>query len=278
VAKQTTYTYIPRPKTLKRCEADGCGAEYYTHCSHSRFCTEKCQRKNEIRTRRISQVFKCKGCGEDFYPKLRDRTTYCTRECAFAHAGRIKELRAFLKSLRQPQPPSRAKLNRILKVYKPKPKPDRYLSCAGCGKPLFVPSGKRKRLCAPCAEERHRECKARSRHKDPMRKKSHKARCIAAGTSYENIHRRVVFERDGYKCQICGCNTPRRYVGTNHHRAPTLDCILAISNGGSYTYDNVQCACRQCNSHKSNKYTYGQMNLFPNPKQYQRVGGRGRKK
>jgi 5-methylcytosine-specific restriction endonuclease McrA len=67
---------------------------------------------------------------------------------------------------------------------------------------------------------------------------------------YEPIDPMRVFTRDGWRCQLCGCATPLRLRGQTADRAPELDHIVPLSCGGSHTHDNVQCACRSCNSAK----------------------------
>lgn len=69
-----------------------------------------------------------------------------------------------------------------------------------------------------------------------------------------------VFERDGWRCQLCGCRV--RQTGSNYHfdRA-TMDHIVPISRGGRHTYANIQTACNLCNSKKSAK-SAGQFRLF----------------
>jgi hypothetical protein len=74
----------------------------------------------------------------------------------------------------------------------------------------------------------------------------------------------AVLERDGYRCQICGKDTPRHLRGKQIHNAPELDHILPLSRGGTHTWDNVQCACRACNREKHSK-PFGQLQLFPRP-------------
>jgi len=70
-----------------------------------------------------------------------------------------------------------------------------------------------------------------------------------------------VFDRDGWRCQICMVKTPRSKRGSLHDRAPELDHILPLSKGGDHSYANTQCACRKCNGLKGSKI-YGQMPLF----------------
>jgi 5-methylcytosine-specific restriction endonuclease McrA len=71
-----------------------------------------------------------------------------------------------------------------------------------------------------------------------------------------------VFERDGWKCQICGKQTPRARRGYRYSNAPELDHRIPISKGGPHTYGNTQCACRACNLEKSNRSNVGQLPLL----------------
>src|SRR5690606_14803487 len=82
------------------------------------------------------------------------------------------------------------------------------------------------------------------------------------GVPYEPVNVLLVFERDGWRCQICGKDTPQSRRGTNYSNAPELDHRIPISKGGPHTYDNVQCACRECNGRKSNRTEEGQINMF----------------
>lgn len=55
--------------------------------------------------------------------------------------------------------------------------------------------------------------------------------------------RRLVFERDGYRCVTCGTSDDL-----------TLDHIVPWSLGGSDTPDNLQTLCRVCNSRKGTRH------------------------
>lgn len=59
-----------------------------------------------------------------------------------------------------------------------------------------------------------------------------------------------VFDRDGWKCQLCGRIAPKRLRGTNEPMAPELDHIIPLAVGGQHTYENTQCAHRSCNMAK----------------------------
>src|SRR5690606_20192230 len=66
----------------------------------------------------------------------------------------------------------------------------------------------------------------------------------------------VVFERDGWACRYCGCDTPRALRGTYDGNAPELDHRVPLSRGGSHTYDNAATSCRDCNILKSSMTEY----------------------
>ena len=71
-----------------------------------------------------------------------------------------------------------------------------------------------------------------------------------------------IFERDGWRCQICGISTPKQHHASNKWTAPELDHIVPVTRGGTHTRDNVQCLCRRCNNKKSNGPPAGQIGLF----------------
>ncbi len=80
------------------------------------------------------------------------------------------------------------------------------------------------------------------------------------GNEVELFDRREVFERDGYRCQRCGCKT-RPDWDVNHDRYPHLDHIVPVSKGGDHTRLNTQCLCRKCNMQKSDNMV-GQLRLI----------------
>lgn len=69
----------------------------------------------------------------------------------------------------------------------------------------------------------------------------------------EKVDPFVVFDRDGWKCQICGIDTPRELRGSHKNNAPELDHVIPIAKDGKHSYANTQCCCRKCNIKKSDK-------------------------
>ena len=68
----------------------------------------------------------------------------------------------------------------------------------------------------------------------------------------ERVLKRVVFERDGYVCYICGAvlNLNTKWPDL---RTPTLDHVVSLHNGGAHTYANSKCSCLECNLSKGKK-------------------------
>lgn len=63
----------------------------------------------------------------------------------------------------------------------------------------------------------------------------------ATQQSIESYLRRYPERREARPCQECG---------TIASDAPELDHIVPLALGGTHTWDNVQCLCRQCNIDK----------------------------
>jgi predicted nucleic acid-binding Zn ribbon protein len=126
--------------------------------------------------------------------------------------------------------------------------------CKECEK-LFIPEygNKRRDFCSD-------KCLGKFIRKGNPRKS--KERADYFGVLYEYINVFKVFDRDGWRCQICGKKTPKKNRGTNYSNAPELDHRIPMSKGGDHLYKNVQCTCRKCNGSKSNNNEAGQIPLF----------------
>ncbi|GAA6121462.1 HNH endonuclease signature motif containing protein [Acidovorax sp. FG27] len=98
----------------------------------------------------------------------------------------------------------------------------------------------------------------------------HRRRAEKNGGRYEPVSKRKVFERDGWRCYLCGCDTPLTKSGTQDDAAPELDHVIPLAAGGDHTYENTRCACRRCNRAKGS--TIPAQGLQGPPRQ---PGGRG---
>lgn len=213
----------------------------------------------------------CRGCGRTFRPKQVDRTKYCSRECAFADAKawmQKRERRPMFCRVHPCEdcgrivPQNRKRCQPCSDKRAVRPSVQQCV-CVDCD--TAFDSERRRRRCAPCAGARKRKTirKSKRAHRAKFGK-SWRKRARVLGVAYEPVNRIRVFDRDGWRCQICGAATPKALLGKHKQRAPTLDHRVPISKGGSHTYGNVQCACLSCNVAKSDKIVVGQMPLFVN--------------
>lgn len=113
-------------------------------------------------------------------------------------------------------------------------------------------------------------CKTRLQ-KEAVRKckkkygRNHRQRARKAGVSYVAISIRAIYERDGWRCQICGrkcksCFMVSKKDGRPHPLSPTLDHIRSLKDGGNHEPCNVQLACFECNT-KKGAVSRGQLRL-----------------
>ena len=251
--------------TTRLCEL--CGAAFTPTWKPQRFCSRACGYAN----RKIDRGLTCLHCGKAYEPKMYDRVTFCSRPCALAHrtAGSKREAdrrRAVeghgacvicggVLTRQQQKTCSRAcrlEHNRLAaQRFNATRKPIVERVCKECGI-QFIPEYGDKRE-GFCGERCLRRCYKR------IAKAVRRAR--TRGVVSESINPVKVFDRDGWRCQLCGKPTPKDKRGSTHSRAPELDHIIPIARGGSHTWANVQCLCRACNQAKSDRLP-GQLRLM----------------
>lgn len=126
------------------------------------------------------------------------------------------------------------------------------VACVECGA-RFEPAygDKRRRFCSARCAHRYRGRVGKA----VRRARKRQAEC-------EPVDPIFVFERDGWRCHICGKDTPRSRRGSRYPNAPELDHRIPLSKGGSHSYANTQCACRACNIAKGDRRETGQLPLL----------------
>ena len=198
-------------------------------------------------------LHKCELCGSEFYPKRTDRTRFCGRKCglewsSFKRAVQQNNGRVYVRRAMRTHPPAHKRA--------PAYTPVTEAVCKNCGATFDrrTPGASRFMCSEHCRASAFAAVKRRFR-------KARKAKERGAITT-DRIDPMKVFERDGWRCGICGSKTIKGKRGTYHPRAPELDHIVAIAIGGQHTWANVQCACRLCNI-KKGAASVGQLNLFP---------------
>lgn len=92
--------------------------------------------------------------------------------------------------------------------------------------------------------------------RDCMRREIRRRRRAALrGAIVEMFDPVEIFERDGWRCKLCG-KAVARAKAVPHPKAPVLDHILPLTHGGQHSRANTQCAHFLCNSIKSER-VYG---------------------
>jgi 5-methylcytosine-specific restriction endonuclease McrA len=120
-------------------------------------------------------------------------------------------------------------------------------TCARCGQ-NWNGWGSIARLCAECQKA------GLLAHRTARRSK------VKGGDNTISLKR--VWQRDNGQCHICKQRTDLtsvwqdwKYWNEYMPKAPTVDHILALANGGAHTWENVALAHNECNAKKSDNLT-----------------------
>lgn len=213
-------------------------------------------------------LHQCKICEQGFYPKRTNQTDCCSRECGFKYAS-------FLRNARK----TKLKTSFIVKRWRCEvcldwmpfeTRTDKKVCSDACNKEKCrVNHNKRYKdnftskefMCEECGtkvtksfgSKKSKYCSTHCSKKAANRTQRKKERSLGYRGLSKTVNPNVVFDRDGWHCQICNISTPRLKRGTYDDNAPELDHIIPLSKGGDHTYENTQCLCRQCNRVKSDK-------------------------
>jgi hypothetical protein len=237
------------------------------------FCTKNCQKlfskKNTTK--------ECNFCGKIYNTNHKEQL-FCSKSCKFKHwhnrpdAKVLNETKALIRISKKQLPVTYSMLvlkeiAGLLRIKKAKWQKS-YESnqsgtksrkqCANCGLNFVykVVNGCPPKYCNNCKDSAQKEIKKKSRRIAKSRRKA-KIR----GLKNDAIDPLLVFERDKWICHICKTKTQKRLRGTYNAKAPELDHIITIADGGSHTLENVACSCRACNNQKRSK-SFGQLFLF----------------
>jgi 5-methylcytosine-specific restriction endonuclease McrA len=214
----------------KTCSTEGCARPVLarTVCAPHYSTWHRAQRKYTIT---------CAHCGITAQVQQR-KYIYCSQKCSAAagsYANREKtwplsrRLPVIYVGTKQPLPepvePSRRRLTSG--------------SCRVCSR-WFVSIRPHVTCSDPCYVEYRMQVRRRSRHR-------RRARQTSAYVS--DVWRSRIFERDNYRCHICRRKTlPKQVVP--HPRAPTIDHLVPLAQGGKHEPINCRTACFMCNCTK----------------------------
>lgn len=239
-------------KVTKTCRE--CGKAFVPKMPWGKFCCDRCRDKYKRQHPNYPSCI-CKHCGKEYVPKSKERTTYCSRECAFEHmAAKPKDPGVIInycvcgeiitpkhkycdecrKESKRIRVREAAKQKHTANV---KPK-----ICKQCGTGFIPEYGtKRRSFCSDICLLKYSRKQGKRKRKAVLKQVKHVA--------YSDMY---IFKRDKWICQICGKKVNPKYVG-NHPLAPSIDHIIPISLGGADAPYNVQLAHRDCNRIKSNR-------------------------
>ena len=237
-----------------------------------RYCCAKC--KQDARYRRKPKKVRvlpvrtvsCCGCGITGERRVgtNDAARYCSRKCNTDTMARVASEVASLRAIAR-NDAARAEERRVALVVRAEvfalarisryiEKPAVFMAeCRGCGAAFLARrnGGLYKTKCDGCILGTKRKWRRVAKAKRRARER---------GADADQIDPIKVFERDRWVCHICKAKTYRELRGTLDSRAPELDHLVTLADGGSHTWGNVACACRSCNHAKGSRSS-GQLGL-----------------
>lgn len=261
---------------MAQCEL--CGREFALSKNTGnwqRFCSRECRSLNEKARRKaeyLDEAAICKECGQPFrVHHKRDKREFCSRRCSAIYHIRLTPCQVESKKREQERrnqgivgpfctiwhntcqicgcqfiykrPASlcaseACQLMRKREWYihhAERKKGKNICICKECGQKFEAPYGdKRRSFCSL-------ECGRRFGHR--IRDARKRTNIV------ESISPLAVYNRDGWRCGICGkrVNKQLRYP---HPMSASVDHIIPLVHGGTHTFGNVQCTHLLCNMKK----------------------------
>lgn len=240
---------------LKFCTSD-CRTDWY-----ARTCAERSRERDRARGIRAwderypttnTAERECQHCGRSFTRRKRpdDAATHCSRECAFNTKRAAAEVRGGIRR-------EASIYKRWAEQAKRGPKGNR---CRDCGRRVL----KSAQRCPACRANAFRVTKLNARNSDAgkaaRRRAKARRRAVERGIKAERFDPFEIFDRDKWRCHLCGVKTPKRLRGTYEDNAPELDHVVPLAAGGEHTRRNCACSCRRCNIEKADR-PLGQLRL-----------------
>ena len=170
-------------------------------------------------------IRKCKTCKKDMLPRKtrkgwRVQKKYCSEDCFAKRLPTLKELQ-----------------------------------CRTCGKTI--------RRWTKCGHATCKLCKKQSQVKQrKLRRKRmrgserFRSRCRKFGGYFNSkCKAENIYERDEYRCHVCGRQCVLDKEDWNRHDCATVDHHpVPLSKGGDHDWHNVRTCCRRCNTNKGNDW------------------------
>lgn len=247
-------------RNARKCEK--CGSAL-AGLKRMRWCSDTCmpKRKQKHYDTKPRGPFACMVCGVS-YMTLRARgegEKYCSIACSGVSKRRIPD---YVRAAKAKARLDNARKRELIKARKKIEEDVRNNKRAIRKAKMFAKSRSRCKICGAeyPKKQSFRFCS------DRCRNSAHRAQRSKEKAIRRQRIRRVshsidpikVFERDRWRCHICGMSTPVELRGKCNDRAPELDHVISLKDGGTHTWGNVRCACRKCNIEKSAS-SFGQL-------------------
>lgn len=179
----------------------------------------------------------CQYCGKKF-KETRDRPNkYCSKSCSNKANGLLRTK----KKLNEKEHKDKL-FNEYQETLKHledlRYRIEHEKICKMCNKPFIAINSNQ--VC--CSKECSKKNENRTKDK----------RIYKNGEPDLSINLTRLYLRDEGICQICGKHIDFDCDSNSNHY-PSIDHIVPLSKGGLHQWDNVQLACRICNTYKSNK-------------------------
>ena len=170
------------------------------------------------------RVYECGVCGNKFIA-CNNNQKICSEGCRIIS--------------KREQARERFRENRQAEIFK----------CKECGKEVVAEYGDQRRsFCDDGCARRY----ARTTEGYKVSKKMYKQkrRAQLKGAAVERVNNQYIFERDRWRCGICGKKVDKN-LKYPHPRSASLDHVVPISQGGEHSKRNCQLAHFDCNRKKS---------------------------
>jgi 5-methylcytosine-specific restriction endonuclease McrA len=92
------------------------------------------------------------------------------------------------------------------------------------------------------------------RARELSRKTTARRRAALASRPIDSVTPRDVFERDIWRCYICGISVSEDVSRFAPTRAE-IDHVVSVARGGAHVMENLRCCCRRCNRVKGARHT-----------------------
>lgn len=255
-----------KPESICTCKQ--CKKEFPAPSKRFSVCSPECQAILDaayVRPPRPTITLICQSCSKTVTRKAQryEFGKYCSRPCAYAgraitraaKAAEDKAARQLEQALRREE---RAKAIRVAR--EAQKAASRLRECAVCcGYYTPEKTGNRILVCSdPCRRDYVSEQEARAKALSKANPNTRAAKALSkarrrmteSNARREKVDPVEVFNRDQWRCYICGVHTPPELRGTNEPDAPELEHVVSLTDGGAHALHNVACACRSCNSAK----------------------------